>query len=87
VSPEPCGHTHPASTFDDEHDDWQHVEVRQEKMSRQPGSKLQLWSSASQQFSGCGSTSPEHVVDHTPPTHVCVPSLQVPTFSVPLGPS
>ena len=88
VSPLPVGHTHPAETFDAVHVAEQQLFVKHERKSKQPGRPLQLWSSASQQFSfASGSTSPGQLFGHFPFAQVCVPSLQMPVFSVPDGPS
>jgi hypothetical protein len=82
-------HTHPGSTAPASHDDWQHVAVMHWKRLKQPMTPVHSWSTASQQKLGChgaGVTSPvqgPHVLFE----HVCMPSLQMPTFSVPDGPS
>ncbi len=65
VSPVPLGHEQPgpASAL---HCVPQQEAVRQEKKSRQPGRPLQLWSSASQQFSLVGVICPAQAVPHWP---------------------
>jgi hypothetical protein len=83
-------HTQPGSSPPPaSHDDWQHIAVMHRKRLKQPTTPVHSWSTASQQklgFHGAGVTSPVHA-PHALLEHVCVPSLQMPTFSVPCGPS